>query len=317
MAAKHCSNDILRIKSASEMEMIMKLKKKLALCILFGILSVSTFAGCSKSDDAKQTDADNTVSDLHNTFGSTTSGQQNTPVPSAPEQPDDPGSTANTDKAELSDTIRWFNASYAILTELNGCNYNIFGGMMPNAPVARMQQQMLENSWGVTDRASADETLDWLLTEGHRLTFVDDMAYLEQAGLGEVAKEGRMDFILSNFDVSEEDAGFFISCYAIYEQYGAEAIDAWDYCRALNLMGFFYLAGYYDETEALDTSLEIAKVLQAKFNSWDALVDSYLRGYEYWAEESSDERREIYEDLKTREDNPYSVDYNTELTKTW
>ena len=46
-------------------------------------------------------------------------------------------------------------------------------------------------------------------------------------------------------------------------------------------------------------------------------MDSYLRGYEYWNGESSDERRSVYEDIKTREDNPYAVDYNLALTKTW
>ena len=99
----------------------------------------------------------------------------------------------------------------------------------------------------------------------------------------------------------------------MYEQFGAEAIDGWDYCRALNLMSFFYLAGYYTEEEALDKSLEIAVTLQEKFDSWDALVDSYLRGYEYWAEESSDERREVYEDLTemrgglTRQARPFRI----------
>lgn len=296
----------------------MKFKKQLVQSILVSILAVSVLAGCSKPDDAKQTDADNnSILNAQDTPTPTTPDKENPPATATPGLTDDPGTSGNTVRVEVSDTIRWFNASYAILTELNGCNYNIFGGMMPNIATARLQQQILENSWGVTDRKSADETLDWILTEGHRLTFVDDMTYLEQLGLGDIAEDGRMDFILANFEVGEEDANFYVSCYAIYEQYGAEAIDAWDYCRALNLMGFFYLAGYYDETEALDVSLEIAKVLQAKFNSWDALVDSYLRGYEYWAEESSEERREIYEDLKTREDNPYLVNYNLELTKTW
>jgi hypothetical protein len=46
-------------------------------------------------------------------------------------------------------------------------------------------------------------------------------------------------------------------------------------------------------------------------------MDSYLRGYEYWAEESSDERRAVYEDLKGREDNPYAVDFKMTLEKTW
>jgi hypothetical protein len=143
------------------------------------------------------------------------------------------------------------------------------------------------------------------------------MSYLAECGLSEIEEGSRKDFILENFDISDEEADFYVTFFAMYEQYGAEAIDAWDYCRALNLMGFFYLAGYYTETEALDGSLEIAKTLQGKFDSWDALVESYLRGYEYWAEESSDERREIYEDLKKRDDNPYSVDYNTELVKSW
>ncbi len=82
-------------------------------------------------------------------------------------------------------------------------------------------------------------------------------------------------------------------------------------------MSFYYLAGYYTEEEALDKSLEIAQTLQPLFTSWDDLIASYMRGYEYWAEESSADRQAVYEDLKTRSDNPYTVDYNTTLEKTW
>ena len=85
----------------------------------------------------------------------------------------------------------------------------------------------------------------------------------------------------------------------------------------MNLLGFYYLAGYYTEQEALDLSLELATQIQPLYASWDELIDSYLRGYEYWAEESSDERRAVYEDLKSRPDNPFAVDYNTVLEKTW
>lgn len=85
----------------------------------------------------------------------------------------------------------------------------------------------------------------------------------------------------------------------------------------MNLMSFYYLAGYYTEQEALDKSLEIATAMQPLFESWDDLMDSYMRGYEYWAEESADERRAVYEDLKTRDDSPYTVDFKTELVKTW
>ena len=46
-------------------------------------------------------------------------------------------------------------------------------------------------------------------------------------------------------------------------------------------------------------------------------MENYLVGYEYWAEESSDERRAIYEELNAASDNPYAVDFNLTLEKTW
>ncbi|MDE6873573.1 MAG: DUF1266 domain-containing protein [Lachnospiraceae bacterium] len=293
--------DSIHMENAPETEIVMRFKKFFILGTAVSIIAAGTLTGCSNSGDGGK-GSENVESD-----------KNDSPKTDSDEKKD----TAGKEDNELSDTIRWFNASYAILTELNGWDYNVFGGLKPSAQVAELEQQLLEDSWSVTDRASADETLDWILTEGHRFGFVDNMSYLEECGLSEVADNQRRDFILENFDVTQEETDFYVSSYNMYEEYGAEAIDAWDYCRALNLMGFFYLAGYYEETEALDSSLEIAKTLQAKFSSWDGLIDSYLRGYEYWAEESSDARREVYEDLKKREDNPYRVDFNTELKKTW
>ena len=218
---------------------------------------------------------------------------------------------------ELTDTVKWFNASYAILTEINGGDYNRFAGTPANDDSMAVNKQSLEEWWSVTDRASADETLDWILTEGHRTGFADNMKSLEESGIGQVSAEERVSYILENFDVSQEEAQGYADNYAVYEQYGEHALDGWDYCRAMNLMSFYYLAGYYTEEEALNKSLEIAQTMQPLFESWDALIESYMLGYEYWAEESSSERRAVYEELKTRDDNPYQVDYHTALEKTW
>lgn len=218
---------------------------------------------------------------------------------------------------EITDTVRWFNASYAVLTDLNGWDYNRFAGLPANAESMALEQSSLEEWWGVTDRESADETLEWILTEGHRANFASDMEALKEGGLSEVAAEERAAYIENNFGLEAATSQLYADMYAVYEEHGATAIDGWDYCRALNLMSFYYLAGYYTEQEALDKSLEIAKTAQPLFSSWDELVESYMYGYEYWAEESADERREIYADIKTRSDNPYAVDYNTTLEKTW
>lgn len=219
--------------------------------------------------------------------------------------------------AEVTDTIRWFNASYAVLTDINGWDYGRFGGLAANDANAALVQQLLVEWWDVTDRASADETLDWILSEGHRQVYLENAQLLEADGLGQVGEADRVNYLLENYQMDEEEAAGYAKDYQMYEQYGAAAIDGWDYCRAMNLLGYYYIAGYYSEQEALDRSLEIAQTMQPLFGSWDELVDSYLRGYEYWAEESQDERRAIYEDIKGREDNPYTVDFKMNLQKTW
>lgn len=218
---------------------------------------------------------------------------------------------------EMTDTIRWFNATYAILTELNGFDTEYFGGMATNDMNAMISQASLEESWGVTDRATADETMEWLLTEGHRTGFKDNMADLADAGIDSVEADGRADFIYNTYEVGESEAQFLADMYGYYEEYGESAIDAWDYCRAMSLAAFYYHAGYYTETEALNKSMEIAEMIQPLYTSWDEAMNSYLLGYEYWAEESSDERREIYEDLKQEDDSLYNIDWNLAFEKTW
>lgn len=218
---------------------------------------------------------------------------------------------------EMTDTIRWFNATYAILTKANNCDLDYFGGMAANEENAEINKTSLESSWGVTDRASADETMDWILTEGHRADFKSTMQTLVDAGIQNAAADGRKDFILENFEVTDEEAQHMADMYGYYEQYGENAIDAWDYCRAISLTGFYFHAGYYTEQEALDKAMEIAQIMQPLYTSWDEAMNSYLLGYEYWSEESDDERRAIYEELKADADSIYNVDWNLAFEKTW
>lgn len=224
----------------------------------------------------------------------------------------------NNFSAEMSDTIRWFNASYAILTALNNWDYNLFGGLPANDESAAAVQQLLPEWWDVTDRASADETLEWILTEGHRTGFAEDMKTLEENGVtADTSSEDLIAMLSNDFGFDAEEAQSYANAYAMYAEFGPEAINGWDYCRAMNLLGYYYIAGHYSEQEALDKSLEIAQTIQPMFETWDDLIDSYLRGYEYWNGGDSAERRALYEELKTREDNPFQVDFKMGLEKTW
>ena len=74
---------------------------------------------------------------------------------------------------ESTDTIRWFNATHAVLTQLNGFDYNIFAGVPLNTVSKEMQKLSLKYWWNVTDRSSAEEKLAWVLEEGHRAEFLE------------------------------------------------------------------------------------------------------------------------------------------------
>lgn len=220
-------------------------------------------------------------------------------------------------ETEITDTIRWFNATSAILTVINGEDYNLFGGVTLSEANRIMEKQALEEWWEVTDRVSAEETIEWLLKEGHRAAFTEDMKLLTADGIGEVPADERAAYIYDNYDMTEEEAANYAAWYTVYEENGEKAIAGWDLGRAMNLFGWYYVAGYYTREEALEQSLVLGKHIQSTFASWDEFTESYLLGYEYWAEESSDERRAVYEEIKAAPDSPYNLDWNMPLEKSW
>ncbi len=222
-----------------------------------------------------------------------------------------------TSAVESTDTIQWFNNTCAVLTAVNNWDYTLFGGAPAGDNSMAMVQNLLSEWWDVTDHETAEETMDWLLTEGHRVAFAEEMGVLEEIGLADVPEDERAETIYANFEVDEELAQSYADWFGFYEQYGADAAAGWDYSRAMSLLGYYYLAGYYTEEEALDKSLETAAVIQNIFDSWDSFMESYFVGYEYWAEESSDDRREIYEEIKSASDSPFQLEWGMALEKTW
>ena len=92
-------------------------------------------------------------------------------------------------KAEVPDTIRWINATHAILTDMNGWDCAVFGGMEATEANKKLMIPFLDEWWGVTDHDSAEENIEWLLTEGHRAEFVEFMALLDEDGWAEYSEE--------------------------------------------------------------------------------------------------------------------------------
>lgn len=222
------------------------------------------------------------------------------------------GSAGCKQKEKVQPEILWINGTYAVLTELNGDDYTLFSGMKASEANKQREVKLLEEWWGITDRASADKTLNWLIDTGHRTDYAALMQVLEEDGAAGLEQNGLAEY-LTDITGDEVEGYYLAKAYDDYVNYGAGAIDGWDYCRGVSLCGWYYIAGYYTEQEALDKSLEIAQTIQKRFSSWDEMMDSYLRGYEYWSYESGDARRKIYEDIKTKDNSPYKLEWNLPL----
>ena len=103
-----------------------------------------------------------------------------------------------------------------------------------------------------------------------------------------------------------------------YENKGKEGdIGAWDYSRAMSLLSSGYVCAYISKQEALDRSLEIAKVIQSAYTSWDDFMNSYLKGYEYWSSHTPKGRWQIYENLRKQKNSLYNIPWNLELKREW
>lgn len=223
----------------------------------------------------------------------------------------------------ISDTIKWFNATYAVLTEDNGGDLNAIGGFDKSFISKRLVRSLLVRWWGVSDRKTADETFNSMFSVGHRQRFSDYFNRQYEDGVFDIPLD-KLDAYLDESGFDKTDKSYFIAMMNIYKEKGESAIDAWDYCRFLQLLGFYYVAGYYSLQETLDKSLEIAPMIQQQYSSWAELLESYLNGYHFWQQDDSNDpnsltanRISLYNKLKESDHSPYTLDWNTKLEKTW
>ena len=237
---------------------------------------------------------------------------------------------AQTEVPKVSDTVLWFNASYACLTYANGWDWRWVGGFEPTEENAETAKYFLYSSWQVTDRKSGIEVVNKLLSGGHRAECRKCMDELEEWGLMEMDGTRFGEEVLkitegerTDIDLGDAPGRYVLAYYMYHKGMEAEYIAAWDLCRVNELYANLYLCGFMEYEEAMDASLENSLRLQKMYDSWDEMVEAYLFGYQFWqadlgGEDSpTQERRSYYEMLKNSDDSPYELDWNMELKKSW
>lgn len=239
-------------------------------------------------------------------------------------------------------TIDFFYSMTAVLDRVNGSNamslMKQIYDLMPTASgdsstgankeneknveaMKSQAQKNLETSWEVTDRASLDAMVKWLMEEGHNQGALDT---LTEFGAGQDMSREALEEKMKESALFDTDRIYLRAAFDARAAYGDAALKAWDLSRAVSILEMGYAAGYYTYEETLDGILEVAVLTQQTFDSWDSYNQSYLYGYSYWAEESLEdsgsrayERKEIVKEAGEEAAGPFTVDWNLELKKEW
>lgn len=124
--------------------------------------------------------------------------------------------------------------------------------------------------------------------------------------------------------LSAEDTAWLLRSFGAvrdaYETCGDNGIDAWDYCRIMQICGDCYFVGYLTLEECLTIQLATARVIQNEFDSWQEMNASYYYGYRFWVDDefATYYRKAAYNELMEMEDSPYKVlDFDMPLEKFW
>ena len=296
-----CQNTIMKKRNKQT------IKKAKIFYLLFAIFFLFTLSGCGAERDTEEPDdvkeeKTTTMSDLIGSLDGNQTGDGEEPLP---------------------DTVLWFNATYAPLTYSNSGDWKLVGGVEPGGMDSSLLQYTLDRDWDIQDRDSALETVEELKTQGHRVKCRECMEKLEEMGLLDC---GEKEFArrLMESGIEENLFRYVIAYYLYQDGLDEDYIAAWDLCRVNQLYADFYICGYMTYEEAMDASLENSRTLQQMYPSWDAMMDSYIAGYQFWqsdpcVDEDSPtlERYSYYEILRDMDNGPYTLDWNMELEKSW
>lgn len=163
----------------------------------------------------------------------------------------------------------------AILSQYN--NENI-SSLKSNLNPAGLRPMMNE-WWGITNRQSALETLDWLKREGHRTEYNNVYDVLVVGNVTSCQDLPDADLSLCR-DSDIRDIHDIAK--QVHDLAGDKTLIAWDFARLINVARWCYTMGWLSEEEAWTYIIPASIKIQTTYSSWEEFGRHYIYGRAYW-----------------------------------
>ena len=213
-------------------------------------------------------------------------------------------------------TVRWIIDAYAIYVPFESGEYGELGGHSLNDWDQEQVKEYLSDWWGITSRATATRTISQMLKKGTRASYRHAFETYLKKGYLSMDENGYVD-IISISEIPEDEQCRTWVCYDAYGHLDTRGVDAWDYVRIMRITGLCYQCGYISLQECLDQCLPIAQRLQKEYGSFEEIFESYIYGYQFWKNDSDDDRIYFYRRAAGEAVENIQSEYNTELVKDW
>lgn len=213
-------------------------------------------------------------------------------------------------------TVRWIIDAYAIYVPFENGEYGELGGHSREDWDQEQVKEYLSDWWGITSRATATRTISQMLKKGTRASYRHAFETYLKKGYLSMDENGYVD-IISISEIPEDEQCRTWVCYDAYGHLDTRGVDAWDYVRIMRITGLCYQCGYISLEECLDQCLPIAQRLQKEYGSFEEIFESYIYGYQFWKNDSDDDRIYFYRRAAGEAVENIQSEYNTELVKDW
>lgn len=213
-------------------------------------------------------------------------------------------------------TVRWIIDAYAIYVPFENGEYGELGGHSREDWDQERVKEYLSDWWGITNRTTATRTIRQVLKKGTRASYRHAFETYLKKGYLSMDEDGYVD-IISISEIPEDEQCRAWVCYDAYGHLDTRGVDAWDYIRIMRITGLCYQCGYISLEECLDQCLPIAQRLQKEYGSFEEIFESYIYGYQFWKNDSNDDKIYFYRYAAEEACENIQSEYNIELVKDW
>jgi hypothetical protein len=186
------------------------------------------------------------------------------------------GLDVNSVREKLAKSRQWALACAALVGEAGCGRYDVMLGCELNDQTIAVMKEFLVREWGIRTRADLLKMLSFIEDKGYRARF-------ESLGKSLVPLDDALFVTIVEKNVKEpERVNMMRMARRYYGELGDKGLIGWDYSRYIGLCRLGYAIGFLTEDEAWAKIMPAAKLVQAKFSSWQELAHNYMIGAWFW-----------------------------------